>query len=147
MTSIHHQVGIRATLEKTYQAISTLERLSQWWSKATGDTRIDGVIVFHFGDVTVDMKVDTLLENKQVKWQCVVEDGQWKNTYIAFSLEYDNKNNQTLVNFTHSHWQECTPLFSHCSTKWAVFLLSLKDYLEKGKGRPYPDDIHIDYYE
>ena len=40
-------------------------------------------------------------------------------------------------------WREETGMFAHCSTKWAVFLLSLKDLLETGKGRPAPDDVPI----
>jgi hypothetical protein len=28
--------------------------------------------------------------------------------------------------------------------KWATFMLSLRDYLETGKGRPFPNDIQID---
>ncbi len=32
----------------------------------------------------------------------------------------------------------------HCSTKWGVFLVSLKWLLEKGKGAPEPNDIKID---
>ena len=32
----------------------------------------------------------------------------------------------------------------HCSTKWAVFLMSLKSLVETGKGDPYPNDIKID---
>jgi len=31
----------------------------------------------------------------------------------------------------------------HCSTKWAVFLLSLRDWLERSEGRPAPYDIKI----
>ncbi len=31
----------------------------------------------------------------------------------------------------------------HCSTKWAVFLMSLKDLLEKSDGRPAPRDVKI----
>jgi hypothetical protein len=31
----------------------------------------------------------------------------------------------------------------HCSTKWATFLLSLKQLLETGKGRPAPDEVKI----
>jgi hypothetical protein len=31
----------------------------------------------------------------------------------------------------------------HCSTKWATFLLSLKDYVEQGEGRPEPRDTKI----
>jgi hypothetical protein len=29
--------------------------------------------------------------------------------------------------------------------KWATFLLSLKDLMEKGKGRPAPDDLEINH--
>lgn len=32
----------------------------------------------------------------------------------------------------------------HCSTKWAIFLMSLKSLLETGKGMPNPNDIKID---
>ncbi len=32
----------------------------------------------------------------------------------------------------------------HCSTKWGVFMLSLKQLLETGTGSPSPDDAHID---
>jgi hypothetical protein len=28
--------------------------------------------------------------------------------------------------------------------KWAVFLLSLRDYIETGKGKPSPHDLKID---
>jgi len=28
--------------------------------------------------------------------------------------------------------------------KWATFLLSLKDLVETGKGKPAPDDLKID---
>ncbi len=28
--------------------------------------------------------------------------------------------------------------------KWATFLLSLKDYVETGRGRPFPNDLKIE---
>jgi len=31
----------------------------------------------------------------------------------------------------------------HCSTKWATFMLSLKQLVETGKGAPSPDDVQI----
>ena len=51
--------------------------------------------------------------------------------------------NQCVVHFTHSGWADDLKMFPHCSTKWAVFMLSLKDLLETGKGRPAPNDIPI----
>jgi hypothetical protein len=35
----------------------------------------------------------------------------------------------------------------HCSTKWAVFLLSLKSALETGKGAAWPNEIKLDSWE
>ena len=32
---------------------------------------------------------------------------------------------------------------AHCSTKWATFLLSLRDLVETGKGKPAPADLKI----
>jgi hypothetical protein len=32
----------------------------------------------------------------------------------------------------------------NCSTKWAVFLMSLKSLIETGKGAPDPHDVKID---
>ena len=31
----------------------------------------------------------------------------------------------------------------HSSTKWAMYLISLKASVETGKGAPYPNDVHI----
>ena len=31
----------------------------------------------------------------------------------------------------------------HCSTKWAMFLMSLKSLVETGTGAPFPNDVHI----
>ena len=28
----------------------------------------------------------------------------------------------------------------HCSTKWAIFLMSVKSLVETGKGAPFPND-------
>ena len=40
-------------------------------------------------------------------------------------------------------WAEPVEFMYHCSTKWAVFLLSLKQLLETGHGAPDPDDVKI----
>ena len=68
---------------------------------------------------------------------------EWVGTEITFRLKPDDA--QIYVHFTHSNWGSDTDLLAHCSTKWAVFLLSLKDLLEKGKGRPSPDSWPIDH--
>jgi hypothetical protein len=49
----------------------------------------------------------------------------------------------TIVLFEHRGWAEPVEFMNHCSTKWAVFLLSLKQLLETGHGSPDPDDVPI----
>ncbi len=67
----------------------------------------------------------------------------WNGTEVCFELDESEK--QTFVNFSHSNWQESGEFMAHCSTKWAVFLLSLKDAVESNKGKPFPNDTQIDH--
>jgi hypothetical protein len=32
---------------------------------------------------------------------------------------------------------------SHCSTKWATFLMSMKQLVETGTGAPYPQEVRV----
>jgi len=36
---------------------------------------------------------------------------------------------------------------AHCSTKWGVFMMSMKSCIETGMGQAYPNDVHIDFNE
>jgi hypothetical protein len=47
------------------------------------------------------------------------------------------------VLFKHEGWREPVEFMHHCSTKWATFLMSLKETVETGQGRPHPDDVRI----
>lgn len=143
MASIYHQIGIRAAIEDIFQAIATTQGITNWWTPTTGNTDIGGELLFHFGEHKVKMVVIESVNNQRVVWKNIDDNGQWKNTLFTFELK--PRNNEVMLNFSQSNWQAVTEMFSHCSTKWAVFLLSLKDYLETGKGRPFPNDIHINH--
>ena len=143
MADIFHQVGIKADTSVTYTALTTLEGLSNWWTDTSGDTGEGGTLVFHFDEHAVEMTIVELQPNKKIRWKCTVKSGEWKDTFVTFELA--ETTDQVFINFSHTNWTAQTELCSHCSTKWAVFLLSLKDYLEKGKGKPFPDDIHINH--
>ena len=145
MANIHHQIGVNVDIKKVYEAISTLEGLSNWWSETTGDTNQNGKLNFHFNEHVIEMTILELVPDKKVVWQCTEKEGEWKDTIISFDLV--EKDNQVFINFSHSNWAEQSDLCSHCSTKWAVFMLSLKEHLEQGKGRPFPDDIAINHLD
>jgi uncharacterized protein YndB with AHSA1/START domain len=144
MPDIIHRVGIRSTPEKVFTAISTIEGLSHWWTTNTwGDSGLGGVICFRFEGGGMDMKVTALKPKKIVKWICVDGPKEWIDTELTFQLK--PKDDQVFVLFTHAGWKKSVEFMYHCSTKWAVFLLSLRDWLERGEGRPTPYDVKIHF--
>ncbi len=138
MPDILHRVGINVTREKVYEALSTIEGLRHWWIvETTGDTRKGGIIDFGF----CEMKVIESEPQKLVHWKCVRGPAEWIGTEVIFQLQW--KDEQTFVIFKHANWKEPVEFMHHCSTKWATFLLSLKDWLERSEGRPSPYDVKI----
>jgi hypothetical protein len=55
------------------------------------------------------------------------------------------KKAETFVLFTHDNWKKPDEFMRHYSTKWATFLLSLKDWVEREEGRSAPYDIKISF--
>jgi uncharacterized protein YndB with AHSA1/START domain len=147
MVDIIHRVGIAATADVVYKALTTNEGLARWWTNDTsGAGNAGSIIKFRFGGGGPDFEVIELQTDSIVRWRHSGEMPEaWMGTEISFHLT--SGDGQTYVLFSHSNWKEASDFMAHCSTKWGVFLLSLKDALEKGKGRPFPDDIHIDHDE
>ncbi|PJZ68300.1 activator of HSP90 ATPase [Leptospira perolatii] len=138
MPDIIHRVGINAKPEKVYKALTTISGLSHWWvSDTTGNANLNGIILFGF----TDMKVEKLIKNKFVQWNCIRGPKEWLGTTITFKLVYKEK--QTYVLFTHANWAKPVEFMYHCSTKWATFLLGLRNWIERGEGHPAPYDVKI----
>ena len=90
------------------------------------------------------MKFDLvkLEPGKRVQWRFTAGPEEWVGTDLTFELSRDG--DQTLIVFGHCNWREAVEFMAHCSMKWATFLLSLRELLETGKGKPSPDDLKID---
>jgi Activator of Hsp90 ATPase homolog 1-like protein len=147
MPDILHKVGIKSTsLGDVYNALATIEGLSSWWTGDTrGESNIGAELQFRFGDGGFDMKVLELEPGKRVLWQVVDGPEEWIGTKISFDL---NQNGDwTVILFKHEGWKAPVEFMHHCSTKWAVFLLSLKSLRETGKGEPWPNEIKLDSWE
>jgi uncharacterized protein YndB with AHSA1/START domain len=149
MPDIIHRIGIKASPAAVYQALSTIQGLAGWWTEeTTGEAGVGGKITFTFrspsGDVVgaMVMEVEALREVQSVRWRCVDGPPDWIGTHFTFDLS--EQDGQTILMFGHRDWAESTESMAHCSMKWAVFLLSLKDLVLTGKGRPSPGDLKID---
>lgn len=148
MVDIVQRVGIKAPAAKVYAALSTIDGLAAWWTQSTtGDANVGGTIAFRFHRPSgeeiggFDMDVLELTPDAQVRWR--VKDGpqEWIGTDIEFTLS--RQDDYTIVRFGHRKWREEGEFMGHCSTKWATFLLSLRDLVETGRGRPAPGDLRI----
>ena len=138
MPDILHRVGIDAKPERVFAALTTIEGVRGWWqSKATGNASVGGLINFGF----CDMQVLTAEPDTLVSWRCTRGPPEWLGTDVSFRLEW--KEGQTFVLFKHAGWKEPVEFMHHCSTKWATFLFSLRDFVERGKGTPEPHDVKI----
>ena len=143
--TIHHEVGIKASPEAVYQALTDTKKLAGWWMSDTRGkgSKVGDVLEFWAEDFCQKFEVVELRPGTLVRWKNTEGPDEWIGTEVAFELNADEK--QCWVHFSHSGWRSDTGILPHCSTKWAVFMLSLKDLLEKGKGHPYPKDIQINH--
>jgi hypothetical protein len=151
MPDILHKVGIKSlSLNDVYMALTTVEGLSEWWTTDTrrespGEGNVGGVLQFRFDAGGFDMRILELDRARRVLWQVIDGPEEWIGTKISFALE--QRGDWTIVLFKHEGWREPAEFMHHCSTKWGVFLLSLKSLLETGKGAPHPNEIKLDSWE
>jgi uncharacterized protein YndB with AHSA1/START domain len=140
---ILHRVGIVAPLDQVYAAIATPAGIADWWTiDTTGLSEVGAQLAFRFGDVGgFDMQVLELDPAGCVRWLVTDGPAEWIGTEIVWRLE--QRQDYTIVLFAHRGWREPLEFMSHCSTKWAMFLMSLKELAETGRGRPAPDDVAI----
>lgn len=159
MPNIHQALLIGTPVEKVFQAITTEEGLSAWWTPGTSAKAQTGSVArFPFGgSYYKEMRITELIPSELVKWNCIQGDAEWVGTTISFTLLEDDKeelidaypeiqgqigqhagNKSTLLIFRHDGWKDYTLMFAECSYTWGRFLRSLKLLCETGKGRPWP---------
>lgn len=145
MPDILHRVGVKSTSpDHVFQALATRSGLAAWWTETTaGEAVPGGVLKFRFGDRGgFDMRVLESAAPRRVLWQVIDGPDEWVGTTVSFDLAQED--DHTIVLFRHQGWNEAAEFMHHCSTKWGVFLLSLKSLIETGRGSPYPHDVKID---
>ena len=70
--------------------------------------------------------------------------GCWQSpSMTTIHWELEQRGDYTIVLFKHEGWREPGEFMHHCSTKWAIYLMSLKQLVETGEGAPSPRDVPI----
>ena len=149
MADIIHRIGIRAPAAKVYEAVATANGVAGWWTRdTTGAAKAGGKVNVRFRHKggqeigQMDFEMTRLDPNREVNWRILAGPPEWLGTDVTFQLTQDG--DTTILVFGHRNWKEPVEFMAHCSMKWAVFLLSLRELVETGKGHPSPDDLKID---
>ena len=149
MADIIHRIGIRAPAAKVYEAVATTQGVAGWWTReTTGTAKLGGTLDVRFRNTEgkqigqMEFELTKLDTNREVRWRFLEGPPEWLGTDVTFEMTEDG--DMTVLVFGHRNWKEPVEFMAHCSMKWAVFLLSLRELVEKGKGKPAPDDLKID---
>ncbi len=139
MHSTRHIIGAKATKQAMFQAISTPEGLEQWWaSSAKGVPQVGETLELDFaGMTTLRFRYDEILKPNRLVLTCIEGFQAWQGTVLTHEVE--ERDAQIFLTHTHSHIDsQDIDALTYFNTKWTVYLLSLKRYLEEGQGTPFP---------
>jgi uncharacterized protein YndB with AHSA1/START domain len=139
MHDIMHLIKIHASSERVYQAITTADGIRQWWTRdAAIDAKVGGAGEFGFYGkrFVAKVTVEELNPTTRVRWK--VANSAWQGNDIEFNLKADG--NDTTLLFAHRGFPRADEGYASATTRWGFYLLSLKRYLQTGKGTPNPDD-------
>ena len=135
MPDILHRVGIQASPQRVFEALSTQEGISSWWTiKVKAQPEVGSVMEMRF-------KNDSLIMHIQIEE--LNPPNFLKMAGSGGTARVDRFHNQfpvEIVLFAHRGWKEQVDFMHHCSTKWGYYMFSLKALLEEGKGTPHPDE-------
>ncbi len=137
---VHHMFEIRAPRETVFNALTTTEGLSGWWT--TGATA-EGVAVGAHIDVTFrgpfnpHMRITELDPPAYMGWEGIGGHDAWgATTTIRFDL--DATSNGTVVRFRHDLGRELGgAVVAAANFNWGYYLDSLRLLCETGHGKPF----------
>ena len=142
MSDIMHLIGISAPVERVYRALTTAEGVRNWWTRdvaLSSDPGGTGVFGFNGHRFVITVKVDDLTPPARVRWRAISGSPGWEGTTMSFDLRTEG--GETILLFAHRGFERADEGYASATTRWGAYLISLKQYLESGRGAPNPDDI------
>jgi len=138
LPDILHAILIDASPETVYNAITREEGLKSWWTTDIKAEPIEGTVSvfgFYSHSVVFRMQIDELSKNKCVRWSCLGEDEEWKNTKLRFDLK--SQDYKTMLSFSHTGWRSIQGYYAVCNTTWGHLMVLLKQYSEGKETKPF----------
>src|SRR6202165_5011518 len=99
-----HQVNIKATPERIYEAVSTANGLAAFWtSESRAEPRVGSISSFGFGGPTQRMRVDELKPGTRVKWTALADFPNWDGTTVTWDIS-TAEDGETGLLLRHADW-------------------------------------------
>lgn len=132
MANIYHQVLIPADRQTVYDALTSQAGLSKWWiANCKVKAEVGFVNEFHLEEHGTNyMKVQALVPNTFVEWECVNTDNPWAGTHVTFSLS--DRGRYTCLDFKQTGYTAEDEFYATCNYHWARHLFMLKGLCETG---------------
>lgn len=136
--SYQYEVQLSATPENVLAALTTSEGIAGWWAKSNSirEENSNGLLSVDFGRIKKLMRVQHTNSGLGLTWdvlECTLR--EWPDTKITFDVTPTSAGGCSLK-LEHIGLDPTLECYESCSTGWAYFMASLKQFLETGKGNP-----------
>ncbi|HEX8035173.1 MAG TPA: SRPBCC domain-containing protein [Ktedonobacterales bacterium] len=143
MNTIHHVFEIAAPRETVFNALTTADGLSSWWTTSVraDEAAVGALLDITFGPFNPHLRITELDPHTRLTWEGAEGNQAWGgNTAIRFELEATSRG--TLVRFWHQLGHELSDDAVGTATfNWGYYLDSLRLFCETGTGKPFQNDV------
>jgi uncharacterized protein YndB with AHSA1/START domain len=132
MAIIYHRIPIRADKSRVFDAITTQEGFTQWWtSDCVVKPTVGFINEFRLGaEAHYRMRVILLQPGRSVEWKCLNQHDDWSGTQISFVVT--EKGNYSYLDMKHTGFTVENEEYGSINYLWGQYLAALKHYCEVG---------------
>jgi uncharacterized protein YndB with AHSA1/START domain len=132
-----HEIAVSAPLQKVFDAWTTKDGLTAWWTSNVTIRDEGRLFVFGFdgGKIEFNFRLDESVPGERAVWTGVAGDtmpAEWIGTRLDVQVA-PAKNGRIRLRFAHRGWRSTEGAFCECNTTWGELMYRLRDYCE---GRP-----------
>lgn len=137
MSEIEHTITIKAKPETIYQALSTANGLTSWFTSHVNGSGMVGTNwdLSFTNEPFFSWHITSAINPNQVAWECIEGPGNAAGTEVEFDIQA-TANNQAILTIIHRGWTEDDPKFERCIEIWRTLMDHLQQYCESGVKKP-----------
>lgn len=139
MADIVQELTIAVAPEQVFQALTTSEGITGWWSNhVTTEPKVGSITEVSFENGGVfHLEVIDLEVGKKVHWRVRLSPHDWEGSTITWDLTPIPQGSSLLFGQHNLFVGPSGYSIEETRAGWQYFLQSLKSYLETGQGTPY----------